>query len=152
MTGGSAIVFIIKQLVQYCWHTKILRDQLPGSAVSHGSRYTTEQSLGMKSLALPLIHYYCLFMYMWTKVKHQMHLCGSRELQHTECTRIYCDAVLSDSRHDPEVIFDGSFCPSDSWLRIPCSHACVVFFNCLMILTALNVAVSCCGVSLSKRV
>lgn len=92
------------------WGGVLLRDQLLRSAISHGSRHTTEQC-GMKSLALPLLHYYWLLMYMWTNVKNQMYLCGRRELQHIECTRRYCDATLSDSPHAPEVIFDRSICP-----------------------------------------
>lgn len=86
-----------------------------------------------------------------------MHLCGSRELQHIEFTRRYCDVALSDSQHAPEVIFDGSICPSDPWLNIPFALACVVFFKCLITLTVLyitlqtlHVAVSRCGVTFSK--
>lgn len=84
---NKTIIAILLTRKNGTWGGVLLSDQLPSSAISHGSCYTTEQSY-MKSLALPLIHYYWLFMYVWTNVKHQMHPCGSRELQHIECFRI----------------------------------------------------------------
>lgn len=117
MTGSYAMITYDAILLTQKNDTRWSSFLGTNSQVLHGSRYTTEQSLVQKerkkTLALNVNHYYWLFMYMWTNMKHQMHLCGSRELQHIECTTRCCDTTLSDGRHAPEVIFDGSICPSD---------------------------------------